>query len=87
MTVGIICLTLLACCACIGGFLAFALIRRAEIQQAGIDRRAMSRAATVPIQEGEWWEKLIAKAIENPEIVKMISPYLPGIMEKLNIKK
>jgi hypothetical protein len=87
----IICLSLVSCVGICAGVYYLSEQRKAEIQQQGIDRRAMAKLGNDPTSpytaNREWWEPLLTEIVKNPEITKMITPYIPGLMEKFNIKK
>ena len=90
LEVGLFCLTLITCVGTCATAYFFAEQRKAELQQQGIDRRAMAKLGTEsssPYNKGEWWEPLLAEVVKNPEISKVITPYLPGLIEKFGIKK
>lgn len=86
LEIGLICLSLVSCVGICAGAYYLAEQRKAEIQQAGIDRRAAAKVTTHEPSSGTW-EGLAAQALGNPELVKLVSPYIPGIMEKLNIQR
>lgn len=86
--IGIICLSVVSCVGIVACAAYLAIIRRTEIQQAGIDRRAAAKSSTLPDQpEKEWYQTAIESALQSPELMKVITPYIPGLVEKFGIKK
>ena len=87
--VGLICFSLVSCVGICCGAYYLSEQRKAEIQQAGIDRRAAGRmTSTASDHAREWWEPVLEKLAGNEEVMKMVTPYIPALMEKFgNIKK
>jgi hypothetical protein len=86
---GIFCFSLVSCIGICAGVYYLSEVRKAEIQQAGIDGRAVAKLGSepAPYNRGEWWEPLLSEIVKNPEISKVITPYLPGLIEKFGIIK
>ena len=71
------------------------IINAAHINQQGIDKRAAMKLASgegittsTPYgQNAEGWMPIALELSKNPEVVKLLINYAPGILEKLNIKQ
>jgi hypothetical protein len=89
LTVAIVALSLVSCVGICAGAYHLTEIRKSEIQQAGIDRRAMAKLQTgesVP-RQGDWWEPLALELVKNPKVLEMVQPYIPGLLDKFVQKK
>lgn len=88
-TTALLAFSFVTCVATCAGVYYLTEVRKAEITQAGIDRRAMQKlqsGESVP-ERKEWYLELGAELLKNPEISKQIAPYLPSIAEKIGLKK
>lgn len=86
--IGMICLSIVSCVGICAVAYYLSEMRKMEIQQAGIDRRAAAKLPQESYQpQKEWYQTAIESALQSPELMKVITPYIPQLVEKFGIKK